>query len=394
MTSFFHDLEDQLRAAAQAHTSSAGAPEDDARQAPRRRARGRWAWLAGGARALPVVVAVAVTLAIVVGALLVLVPGHSHTPPTPPAGGGLGPIPGGHPSSKTQRELRYIGQATSPVVQSAACLHNGPHHVQLIHSRPSPAVLGALGLLRRPATSADHLATNTLNAAAPVYAGYVRRAFSVAGTSYYVYVQRDTGAEYPSDHCLTLEQNAVNRALPTMPASLRAPTRTLEARLVAYQRKLKARPRQDTLCFAVQAQNGGSSECGATLAQIQNGFIAAATAGAVSGIVPDGVASVTLDFSAGGGYPTRSYTATVRSNVYTQRVPGAFAGSGGQPTAIWHAPDGHTLKVIRARSYAAQRHACQKQPVECFEGGGSIESSGSSSSTVPATATPHPRSAG
>ena len=253
--------------------------------------------------------------------------------------------------------------------------------------------MGALGLLRRPATSADHLATNTLNAAAPVYAGYVRRAFSVAGTSYYVYVQRDTGAEYPSDHCLTLEQNAVNRALPTMPASLRA-----HAHPRGPPRRLSAQAQGSSPSGHALLRRAGAErrelECGATLAQIQNGFIAAATAGAVSGIVPDGVASVTLDFSAGGGYPARSYTASVRSNVYTQRVPGAFAGSGGQPTAVWHAADGHILKVIKARSYAAQRRACQKQPVECLEGGGSIESSGSSSSTVPATATPHPRSAG
>jgi hypothetical protein len=392
MTSFFHDLEEQLRAAAHERTGSApqstgAAPAPD--RSPRRRR------LTRGLRALPVLAAVAVTLAIVVGALLLLVPKHSHTPPLPPAGGGLGAILGSQPAAQTQRELRYIGQATQSVQQSAACRQDGPFRVRLLHTRPSPALLGALGVLRRRPTPADHLAMHLLNAAAPVYAGSVRRAFQAAGISYYIYVQHDNGSEYPSDHCLALQLDAVKRALPTIPTPLRAPTRTLEARLVAYERKLKALPRQDTLCFAVQAHNGGSSECGASLAQIEKGFTAGGFGDTVSGIVPDGVASVTLRVSARSGYPARSYTATVHDNIYAVRVPGAFSGAGGNFTTIWHAADGHTVKVIRPTSAAATARACRRRPVECLANypasAGSSESSSTTSAAAPA---PHPKSGG
>jgi hypothetical protein len=393
MTSFFHDLEDQLRRAAQQRASGAdvpgGAPAPPEPQ--RRRHRG---WLAGGARALPALVAVAVALAVLLGALVLL--GHrGGNPPTPPASGGLGAILSGQSPATTERELRYIAQATRSVEDSAACPQRTPDRVRLIHARPSPGLLGVLGVLRRRPTSADHLATHLLNAGAPVYAGYVRRAFHAAGASYYIYVQQDSGAEYPSDHCLTLQLDAVTRALPTIPAPMRGPTHTLETRLVAYERKLKAVPRQDTLCFAVQTHNGGSSQCGATLSQIENGVAPAGLGDLVSGVVPDGVASVTLRFPAGGGYPARTDTAIVHANVYVVRVPGAYSGDGENPTAIWHAADGRTLKVTTPPLAAAARRACDRHPVECLtDHGGTVERSASSSSTAAAPPTSHPKSGG
>ena len=312
MTSFFSDLEGQLRTAARAragaHTPEAH-PAEGHPPTPVPRKRGR---LARGLHALPVLAAVAVAIAVVVGALLVLVPGRGHPPsPTPPAGGGLGAILGGRLDARTERELRYIAQATRAVQESAACRTRIPSHAQLIHARPSQALLSILGVLRRPATPADHLASGQLDAGAPVYAGYIRRALRAAGTSYYIYVEHDNGAEFPSDRCLTREVDAVNRALPTIPASLRAPTQTLEARLVAYERRLKALPRQDTVCFVAQARNGGDSSCGASVLQLENGVPPSGLLDTLSGLVPDGVASVTLRFAPRRGHPARSYTAPI-----------------------------------------------------------------------------------
>jgi hypothetical protein len=388
MTSFFHDLEEQLRAAAHQRTGTAQAL----------RSRGR---LAQGLRALPVLAAVAVAIAVVVGALLVLVPGHGHTPPpTPPAGGGLGAIFAGRSDAQTERELRYIAQATRSVQQSPACRTRIPAHAQLIHSRPSQALLSILGVLRRPATPADNLARTQLDTGAEIYAGYIRRALHAAGTTYYIYVEHDDGAEYPSDHCLTLQVDALNRALPTIPAPLRGSTRSLEARLVAYERKLKALPRQDTVCFVAQAHNGGSSTCGASVSQLENGVAPNGLLDTLSGVVPDGVASVTLRFAPRGGHPARSYPAAVRANVYAVRVPGAsgrdVAGAVSQPTVVWRAADGRTLKVIMPPTDAAATRACQAHPVQCLtvQGGGTERSSGSSSATSAAPPAPHPKTGG
>jgi hypothetical protein len=400
MTSFFHDLEDQLRTAARAR---AGVHTPEGHPPGRARVPSSHGRLARSLHALPVLAAVAVAIAVVVGALLVLVPGRGHTPrPTPPAGGGVGAILGGRLDAQTERELRYIAQANRPVQESAACRTRIPAHAQLIHARPSPAVLSILGVLRRPATPADHLASGQLDAGAPVYAGYIRRALRAAGTSYYIYVEHDNGAGYPSDRCLTLEVDAVNRALPRIPASLRAPTQTLEARLVAYERKLKALPGQDTVCFVAQARNGGDSSCGASVLQLENGVAPSGLLDTLSGVVPDGVASVTLHFAPRRGHPARSYTAPVSANVYAARVPGAsgntVVGDVSQPTVVWHAADGRTLKVIAPIRPGAARRACQAHPVQCVtvQGGSSERSSGSASATAttPSRSGPRPQTSG
>ncbi|MGH2896479.1 MAG: hypothetical protein ACRDPM_24855 [Solirubrobacteraceae bacterium] len=389
MTSFFHDLEEQLRSAARQRTGAASVPE----RSPRGRS------VASGLRAVPVIVAVAVTLAIVAGALLVLVPGHSHTPPTPPAGGGLGAILGAQPQAQIQRELRLIAQATRSVQQSAVCRRSIPTRVRLIQGRPSQALMGVLGVLRRRPTVADHLAMHLFDSDAPIYAGSIRRAFRAAGTSYYIYVEHDTGAGYPSDRCLTLQVEALNRALPTLPGPLRAPTRMLEARLVAYERKLKAFPHQDTLCFVMWAHNGESSSCGAPASQLQTAGVAPESlSDTMGGIVPDGVASVTLRYPARGGHPARSFTSSVRGNVYAVRMAGISGGPEGAPTIIWRAAGGRVLKVITPPAPETARQGCQAHPLPCLavEGGTPARSSGSASAsaTAPAAVTPHPKSAG
>jgi len=391
MTSFFHDLEAQLRTAAQQRT---GTDPEPATQSPKRN------WLGRGLRTVPVLAAVAVTLAVMIGALLVLVPGHSHTPPTSPAGGGLGAILGTQSTAQVERELHYISQATRSAQQSGECRRTlaARIHVRLIRGRPSQAVLSVLGVLRRPPTAADHLATNLLDSTGPIYAGSIRRAFHAGGASFYVYVEHDTGAEYPSDRCLTMQLHALERALPTIPLPLRDSTRTLETRLVAYERKLKASAHQDILCFVIQAQNGESSSCGIPVSQLaQAGITPEGIGDVVGAIVPDGVASVTLRYPVHGGEPARSFTATVHGNAYAVRVGSDISGrAAGAPTIIWRDAGGHVIKVIAPPKPGAARQACQAHPLACLtvEGGSSERSSGSESATAAAPPTPHPKSGG
>lgn len=395
MTSFFHDLEAQLRTAAQQRTGADPAPAQS--PVPKRNRLSR------GLRTLPVLAAVAVTLAVMIGALLVLVPGHSHTPPTPPAGGGLGAIFDGQTAAQVQRELHYITQATRSAQQSAACRQTlaSHFHVRLIPGRPSQALLGVLGVLRRSPTAADHLATNQLDGDQPIYGSSIRRAFRAGGTSSYIYVERDTGSEYPSDRCLALQVQALNRALPTIPLPWRTRTQTLQARLVAYERKLKALLPQDNLCFVMKADNGESTSCGIPASQISKAGVAPENISDImGGIVPDGVASVTLRYPAHGGHPARSFTSTVHGNAYAMRVTGISDSArgtptnGGAPTTVWRGADGRVLKVITSPTRAAARKACQAHPLACLtvEGGSSERSSGSESATAVAPPTPHPKS--
>ena len=227
MTSFFHDLEEQLRSAARRQTSGAGeaSPDMPVHSPPPRR---RWRWLAGGARALPVAVAVAVTLAVVVGALVL----HGHRggqSPTPPASGG-----GGNafatlilktPKAQLQRELALMGAATKTVQRSAACRVAQPRTAPQIHGVPGQALLSTLGALRRPASAADRRARGSISVMGPgvaVYAGAARRVATIAGTRYYIVpIRQDPAAGVPSRRCFALQKAVLVKALPTFPEALR-----------------------------------------------------------------------------------------------------------------------------------------------------------------------------
>ncbi len=153
MTSFFSDLEDQLRAAAREHTSgtSAPSPQKPPRPGPRRR------WLASGARLVPVGLAVAVALAVLVGALVLLGHRGGQSPAGPAAhpANGIAALIQHTPTPQLHRELALMGAATKKVLGSPACHVAETFTAHQIHGRPGQDLLSTLGVLRRPATAAD-----------------------------------------------------------------------------------------------------------------------------------------------------------------------------------------------------------------------------------------------
>jgi hypothetical protein len=74
---------------------------------------------------------------------------------------------------------------------------------------------------------------------------------------------------------------------------LRAPARSLETRLLASQRQAIARTGGAGICLLTDGANGNGGTCGATVsALLTSGLISAY--GTLSGVVPDGVAAVTI----------------------------------------------------------------------------------------------------
>jgi hypothetical protein len=377
VSSFFDDLEDQLRTAAQARTS--------ARAAGSRPPRRRRAWL----RNVPVLAAVSFTLAIAVAALVLL--GHGRTPtPTPPAarppGGGLASILGGKPSKRTQRELAYITAADRQVQDSRACRPRLPAESPVINRPPGRALLSTIGVLRRPATAADLPKTPIGGLGTRVYAGYTRRTLVVDGTSYYVVAARDQPSfGIPSARCLALETAALERSLPRIPAALRAPTRELQARLAAYDRGLAERKPVDSICVAKVRRNGGGTDCGLTVAAIKHGVPVSNDQGTYSGVVPDGVASVTLRVPASAGRPAHDVTTAVVNNTFAVHVAGARSTA--LPSrVIWRSASGRTIKTISDPSPQGLAKYCAAHPTACAPG--SSASSSSSSATTPKLAHP------
>ena len=354
MSSFFDDLEAQLDAAARAHTTARARQRTE----PVAR-RTRWRWLRTGVRAVPGLVAVAVTVAVVAAALVFF--GHGHRPvasppASPPPGGALAAVFGKAESRQLRREMGYISTATRPVLNSATCQVRQPSAPSVVHGSPGPALLSALGVLRRPATPADRLRAASQDGITDAYAGHTRRAVAAHGTVYYIVPTRDDPATWsPSSRCFSLQTAALARALPTIPASFRAPTRALEAQLIAYARNAVARAPRDTLCLVtVRSGNLRGTDCGGNLAAIQHGGLPTDDNGTFTAIIPDGVATVTLRFAAVQGRRAVSVTGIVHGNVLAVRGPRlAFGSSGPRATVIWRSARGRSTDGPAARARRA-----------------------------------------
>jgi hypothetical protein len=360
MSPFFDELESQLRSAAK---SVAGAPD-----VPRARRRRR-PWWPGGAEFAPVVATVVVVVLVVGAALLLLRGGHPQpTPPSasPPPNGGLAALIEKTPQKQLRREFSYIAAATKDVLNSHVCAVQQPTGVTFVRGTPDPTLLSILGVLRRPATSADRLSTGVFVGTPDVYAGSVRRAFSAAGETYYLAVAPfDRAASIPSDRCFALETRALAQYLPKIPRAVRAPTQTLQAGYIAYIRNLFARAPRDGVCLVEVGRGYSGASCGTTATQIEEGGgDASDDNGVFTGIVPDGVARVTLSFPATSSQPSHSVTGIVRGNVYT--IPdGGASPSVPRPTVTWLSARRRVIKTIPVPTQAQERAACQKVPVTC-----------------------------
>ena len=380
MSPFLDDLEEQLRRAAHARADTGDAIGDARRPGHRR------GWLRAGLRTLPVVAAVAGTLAVVVVALVFFGhgPQHGSPPASRPPSAGQRLFEGGRPTPQLRRELGYLGAATKHVANSPACQVAQEIGSPPIHGSPGRALLSILGVLRRPATSADRVGpqfggeTNMR-----LFAGGARRALVAGRVSYYVVPGRQDGtAEFPSDRCFTLQEAALHQILPTIPASLRAPTVALQAQVLGYVRRLKASPPQDVICFVSRSGNSSSDSCGETASQIVHGQLPSDDMGTFSGVVPDGVASVTVRLPASTGRPVRSVTAPVTNNAYVARLAGPAPALSAEPTLVWRSAGGRVLKTITQPSAGTLARLCQRQPIQCVLGYGLTSSGGGSSSSV------------
>ena len=387
MSPFFDELETQLRSAAR---EAAGAPDAPRAARPRRRPR-RW-WPAR-IELVPVLASVVVVL--VVGAALVLLGrgGHQPSPPpaSPPPHTSLLALVQKTPQKQLRREFSYISAATKTVLNSTACAVPQQSQGSFIHGTPDPTLLSLVGVLRRPATPADRLSRAILGGMPGVYAGSARRAFSAGGETYYVAVAGvDEAASVPPARCFILQARALAAYLPKIPSALRDPTQALQAGYIGYIRSLVAHAPRDEVCLADVGRSDNGASCGFPATEIKDGVPPNDDNGVFSGVVPDGVASITLTFPAARGRPARSLTGRVRNNVYA--IPASSERDyPAQPGVTWRSADGRVLKSVPVPTAAAERAACRAL-VACVlvEDGGISETSGSSgtsSYSAPGSAT-------
>jgi len=198
-----------------------------------------------------------------------------------------------------------------------------------LSGRPSESLLAVLGVLRRPATSADALSAQIAHNFAggvfglSVYTRYVRRARVVAGSSYYVFPVRVSGCSGEAAH------DGIWDLATHVPVG-----------------------------HGLYGSDGGGGGTAASIEQGRDfgtGPPGSSTSATIDMVVPDGIATVTLHLAAGpaNGFHKRvispPYTVTTRvvGNLAVVTVPrssGTTMHDG--DTMTWRAADGRLIKTF------------------------------------------------
>jgi len=348
------DLIERLRAANPVPQAAAPPIEDLRRKldsgaagndalVPGRRARAR-GWLNRSLIAAPSLIATAVTIAVVVIALTMI--GHGRHAPAHP-----GPVaPGRLPFSPA-----LVHAARQSTRNDPACRPRSTTSAPAVSYRsPNRVLQSFLGVLRRPRTAADRLAAQLYSPGPrPVFVNYIRRARTVHGATYFVIPTGTSGLGGAplGARCVDDWIAAARHVLPGIPAAQRAATVRFLESFLARQERLSKQPSDDAICLLALAGRSQGTECVQGSQVQQQGMFAfeggaSGTRGALvgggaylAGLVPDGVATVTLRFEG----PTPAPPASVVDNLFVVHVPRADVG----PTAmVWRSASGATIKTI------------------------------------------------
>ena len=181
-------------------------------------------------------------------------------------------------------------------------------------------------MLRRPAKPTDALPGVFARApkslpAKRIYTRYGRRARSRHGIGYYIApIANANPLNIIPARCYAQQHLALRRELPTVPERLRASVLELEPRFLDQQR-YDRRPQPGVCLLSIDETGAGGISCHLTISTIKQGSTGTfqgepSGGGVIYGVVPDGVATVTLYL------PTRAVTGHVSGNVYIVRYPG------------------------------------------------------------------------
>ncbi len=293
--------------------------------------------LGSGLRAAPIVLAAVIAITVAIGALTVFKHGGSQTNRSL----GRGPThlaPKRLPSYPNPTESRYISKALAATVAADhACKQSANRGKTFLQGSPGPEVLSELGVMRRPALPADAttrtLFNNGFDAGAGVYENYIRRARTEYGKAFYLIPEARTTPFGPiPDRCYGETKARLIRELQHATPKVRRTT--LAAGLAELQAMELQSEHRVGMCFAVVSAHhrgkiGGVDEgCDQDLAWLNHpvssqGIGEGDRAGGTiyAAIVPDAIASATLEFKAGGGYPARSVTSQAVNNVVVFKIP-------------------------------------------------------------------------
>jgi hypothetical protein len=175
------------------------------------------------------------------------------------------------------------------------------------HAAPGADLLGALGVLRRPQNDGDRTFgtqfRDPLLRGAGVFLDYVRLARVVDGTSFFLVPVQDTRSfPHPPLYCFTLDRHQIDRDLASLPPRRRRVYARHLHRILGYQIHLAHHKAKQGVWLISRGQGGGSGAA-YTASQVLRGAPLGGEwspghPATVSGVVPDGVASITAIYKA------------------------------------------------------------------------------------------------
>lgn len=269
------------------------------------------------------------------------------------------------PSARQQMEQRYVETAILKGINSPACVRE---HVPATNTGAPPAsLLSILGVLRLPATAADKVPLQFTSHQTNVFVNYIRFARSAFGVNWYVWVAGPPAGFLPpanETRCLAAQSADFRSELPSIPSAQRDATTQMFNVQLRQERSRDSPPLRPpgVGLYGLNPGGGGGGGGGATAAIIEQRGSWGSTSGGTganpgltrfNGLVPDGVATVTLHYPAGrvGGFSHRTaaavtITAHAVNNVVVVSVPRAGAQAMNVTTS-WRAADGTIIKTIQ-----------------------------------------------
>jgi hypothetical protein len=262
------------------------------------------------------------------------------------------------------RENAYVAEAVRATRQLPGCEHLGISELELstgggvTTSPPDRALLAVLAALHKPAVSADSLPRTIVGwGHRREYGRFIRLAATVDGWAYYVIPTASPFRDWRlAPSCLTVLSAKAHAEAPQIPASMRASTLALVAREIASYRAGLRREIGKGVCLASE----GGTVCGATASDIRNWGLVAEY-GQMVGLVPNGVASVTIHIPASGkpailptnitnstSYrPASTDTFGVTDNVFVTNIAEDLRPFSGT-TITWRSASGRIIKTVPA----------------------------------------------
>ena len=336
-----------------------------------------------GVSALIVAASTAVALGVGVFALVAL--HHGRPPssrPAPPAtthhGSRLGPPPRDPGPIPRNVDDAAVAAAWNTAWRKDPTCRPGPgaRRAGVSYGRPSAAMLSTLPVLSRPATSADRLPASLYSGrrlgpwpwfqGGQIYLRYVRRVRVVDGSTYYLIPAAKLGrpplSQTAANRCYRLTAAALRTELPTVPAAERAATRRYgDAEFAVSRYNLETSSvYQGVFLFSEHANGGGGSS--QSLSSIRQGGPLGGGGGGnpptpivMDGIVPTGVATVTLTFPASRyvshRLPPLNATGDVVNDVFVIPIPTLFQRGSWPTTAIWRSASGKVVRTVDERPF-------------------------------------------